>query len=181
MPRPFEEGRGIFLGRSVFIVPSAGPPWPWLVSDGGQRRRDIPSQYRAVAESSFDLQVVEPQEFGLAYLQTAHIGGEGTFYQHTYPFRGYFTKPRLFSVPQICADRDLGSGASSMVETLQVKNGQSASFLDVLQCLGGERNGYLSRSGGAFTDRCTEAKPLDVKPRRHDVPAPCRLPVPGLP
>ena len=35
------------------------------------------------------------------------------------------------SVPKIGADRDLGSGAGSMVETLQVKNGQPAPFLDV--------------------------------------------------
>jgi len=51
--------------------------------------------------------------------------------QHTYPFTGYFSEAGLFSVPKIGADRDLGSGAGSMVETLQVKNGQSAPFLDV--------------------------------------------------
>jgi hypothetical protein len=76
--------------------------------------------------------VAEPQEFGLAYLQAGHIGGEGAFHQHTYPFYGYLAKPGLFSVPQIGADRDLGSGAGSMVETDQVKNGQSAALLDVL-------------------------------------------------
>ena len=82
--------------------------------------------------------MAEPQEFGLAYLQAAHIGGEGAFYQYTYTFYGYFAKPGLFSVPQIGADRNLGSGAGSMVETLQVENGQSAPFLDVFQCLRGE-------------------------------------------
>jgi hypothetical protein len=125
--------------------------------------------------------VVEPQELGLAYLQAANIGSQGAFYQHTYPFYGDLAEPGLFSVPQIGADRDLGSRAGSMVETLQVKNGQPASFLDVLQSLGGERNCYLSRSGRAFTDGCAVTETLDVKPWRHDVPAPSRFPVPGPP
>jgi len=75
--------------------------------------------------------VVKPEEIGLAYPQAAHIWSGGAFDQHTYPFSGYFAEAGLFSVPKIGADRDLGSGAGSMVETLQVKNGQSAPFLDV--------------------------------------------------
>jgi hypothetical protein len=56
---------------------------------------------------------------------------KGAFDQHTYLFSGYFAEAGLFSVPKIGADRDRGSGAGSMVETRQVKNGQSAPFLDV--------------------------------------------------
>ena len=72
--------------------------------------------------------MVEPEEIGLAYPQAAHIWSEGAFDQHKYLFSGYFAEAGLFSVPKIGADRDLGSGAGSMVETLQVKNGQSAPF-----------------------------------------------------
>jgi hypothetical protein len=68
-----------------------------------------------------------------------------------------------------------------MVKTLQVENGQSASFLDVLQGLGGKFDRYLAGIDGAFTDRCTVTKPLNVKPRRHADPAPYRFPVPNPP
>ena len=84
-------------------------------------------------------------------------------------------------MPQIGADRDLGSGTGSMVETDQVENGQSTPFLDVLQGLVGERNDYLGRMTDVIADRCAVTEPLDVKPRRHDVPIPDRFPIPVLP
>ena len=84
-------------------------------------------------------------------------------------------------MPQIGADRDLGSGTGSMVETDQVENGQSTPFLDVLQGPFSERHGYLSRVSDVIADRRAETEPLDVKPRRHDAPTPSRFPVPTLP
>ena len=84
-------------------------------------------------------------------------------------------------MPQIGADRDLGSGTGSMVETDQVENGQSTPFLDVLQGPFSERHGYLGRMSCVIADRCAETEPLDVKPRRHDVPIPNRFPIPVLP
>ena len=68
-----------------------------------------------------------------------------------------------------------------MVEADQVEYGQSAAFLDVLQGLVGERDGYLGRMSCVIADRCAETEPLDVKPRRHDVPIPNRFPIPVLP
>ena len=85
---------------------------------------------------------------------------------------------------KVCADRDLGGGTCSMVQADQIKNRQSASLLDVLQRLGSERNRYLRRIATAivnFSDRPGEPKPLDVKPRRHDVPKPSRFPSPIQP
>ena len=84
-------------------------------------------------------------------------------------------------MPQIGADRDLGSGTGSMVETDQVENGQSAAFLDVLQGPVGERNSYLGLMSDVIADRRAVTEPLDVKPRRHDAPAPSRFPVPVPP
>ena len=68
-----------------------------------------------------------------------------------------------------------------MVETDQVKNGQSAPFLDVLKGAAGERNGYLGRMSDVIADRRAVTEPLDVKPRRHDAPTPSRSPIPVLP
>ncbi len=84
-------------------------------------------------------------------------------------------------MPQIGADRDLGSGTGSMVEADQVKNGQSSAFLDVLQSPVGERDDYLVRMTDVIADRCAVTEPLDVKPRRHDAPTPSRFPIPVLP
>ena len=79
-------------------------------------------------------------------------------------------------MPQVRADRDLGSGARSMVETDQVKNGQSAAFLDVLPGPRSEYDHYLTGVNRASTDRRAIPEPLDIKPRRHDVPTPDRYP-----
>ena len=84
-------------------------------------------------------------------------------------------------MPQIGADRDLGSGTGSMVETDQVENGQSTPFLDVLQGPFSERHVYLARMSDVIADRRIETEPLDVKPRRHDAPTPSRFPVPVPP
>ena len=82
--------------------------------------------------------MVEPEELGLAYLQAAHVGGEGALNQYLDSVRGYLAEPRPFPMTQVGADRYLGSRTGSMVEALQVKNGQTAPFLDVIQGLGGE-------------------------------------------
>ncbi len=68
-----------------------------------------------------------------------------------------------------------------MVEADQVKNGQSAAFLDVLKSPVGERNDYLIRMTNVIADRRAVAEPLDIKPRRHDVPTPGRFPIPVPP
>lgn len=68
----------------------------------------------------------------MANPQAAHVGGKGAFNQNSDAVRGDLAKAGRFFVPQIGADRDLGSGTGSMVETDQVKNGQSAALLDVL-------------------------------------------------
>ena len=61
------------------------------------------------------------------------MGGKGTFNKDFDPVCGDLAKAGRFFVPQVRVDRDLGSRDRSMVETDQVKNGQSAAFLDVLQ------------------------------------------------
>ncbi len=68
-----------------------------------------------------------------------------------------------------------------MVEADQVKNGQSAAFLDVLKGLRGECDRNLAGIDGSFTDGCAVTEPLDVKPRRHDAPTPDRFLIPVLP
>ena len=83
-------------------------------------------------------------------------------------------------MPKVRADRDLGSGTGSMIETLQVKNGQVPSFLNVLQGVRTERNFYFAMIYGTVVYRSAVAEPLDVKPRRHDVPTRGRFPIPGL-
>ncbi len=112
-------------------------------------------------------------------MQAAHIRGKGAFNQNFDPVCGDLAKAGRFFVPQIGADRDLGSGAGSMVETDQVKNGQSAASLDVIQGPIGERYGYLVRMTDVIADRRAVAEPLDVKPRRHDDPEPNRFPIPA--
>lgn len=68
-----------------------------------------------------------------------------------------------------------------MVEADQVENGQSAAFLDVRQGLVSERDSYLGRMTDIIADRRAVTEPLDIKPRRHDAPAPDRFPIPVLP
>ena len=68
-----------------------------------------------------------------------------------------------------------------MVEADQVKNGQSAALLDVLQGPVGKRDSYLVRITDVIADRRAITEPLDVKPRRHDAPTPDRFPIPVLP
>ncbi len=68
-----------------------------------------------------------------------------------------------------------------MVEADQVKNSQSAAFLDMLQCSVGERDSYLVRMTDVIADRRAVTEPLDVKPRRHDAQTPDRFLIPVLP
>ena len=68
-------------------------------------------------------------------------------------------------MPKVRADRDLGSGTGSMIETLQVKNGQVPSFLNVLQGVRAERNFYFAMIYGTVACRPAVAEPLDIKPR----------------
>ena len=71
-----------------------------------------------------------------------------------------------------------------MVQADQIKNGQPASFLDVFQSLGRERNRYIGRPSVVipkFSDRLAEPEALDVKPRRHVVPTPRRYQIPAPP
>ena len=109
------------------------------------------------------------------------IWGKGAFDQHFRPVRGDLSEPGCFAGFQIGADRDLGGGTGSMVQTDQIKNGQSPSFPDVLQSIGGERDHYLGRPFLAFTNRPAEPEPLNVKPRRHAAPTLGRYPFPGPP
>jgi hypothetical protein len=62
--------------------------------------------------------VAEPEELGLAYLQTAEIRNEGAFHQYFDPFCGDLTKTGGLPVSHIGADRNLGSRAGSIIETL---------------------------------------------------------------
>ena len=62
--------------------------------------------------------------------------------RHQLPFRH---APNIRPYPEkVCADRDFGSGIGSMIKTLQVKNGQVPSFLNVLQGVRAERNFYFA-------------------------------------
>ena len=83
-------------------------------------------------------------------------------------------------MPKVRADLDPGSGTGSMIETLQVKNGQVPSFLNMLEGVRAERNFYFAMIYGTVVYRSAVAEPLDVKPRRHDVPTRGRFPIPGL-
>ena len=72
------------------------------------------------------------------------MGGKGTFNKDFDPVCGDLAKAGRFFVPQVRVDRDLGSRDRSMVETDQVKNGQSAAFLDVLPGPRSECDHYLA-------------------------------------
>ena len=183
-PRKTRRPRGVFLrgllswsiDLGIGDVPSTGPPRPGLVAHRGQRRRHLPSENGAVPQPGFNLQEAEPQDLVGAYLQAMHIWSKGPFDQHSGPFRGNFSETRCFSGIQVGSDRDLGGGTGSMVQTDQIKNGQSPSLPDVLQGIGRERDRYPGRPSLAVTDRLAEPEPLNVKPRRHAAPTLGRYP-----
>ena len=68
-----------------------------------------------------------------------------------------------------------------MVQADQIDNGQPATFLDMFQGLGRERDRYLGRPSLIilrFSDGAAEPEALNVKPRRHAAPTQCRFPFP---
>lgn len=164
----------------MFQRESPGPPRPGLVAHRLQRWGNFAAHYLAVAEESFYLQITEPQKFIGADTDTPQIRSKGALNKYSDAFRWNLAKQGWIARPKIRADRDLGSGASSMIQTAQLYNRQSALFLDVLQGLGCERNCYVGRpsSGSGCCDRLAKPQFLDVKPRRHDVPALTRFPSP---
>ena len=162
-------------------VRSPGPPRPRLIAHRGQRGRHFAAQGGAITEPGFDLQATEPQKLEGADLQTPQIRSKGAFNQHSDAVRGDLAEPGRCAAPKVGADRDLGGGTGSMVQADQIDDCQSTPFLHVLRSLCGKRNRYLRRPSTVmvkFPDRLGKPKPLDVKPRRHDVPKPSRFPSP---
>lgn len=162
-------------------VRSPGPPRPRLIAHRGQRRRHFAAQGGAITEPGFDLQATEPQKLEEADPQTPQIRSKGAFNQHPDAVRGDLAEPGRFAAPKVGADRDLGGGTGSMVQADQIDDGQPASFLDMFQGLGRERDRYLGRPSSAvlrFYDGPGEPEALDVKPRRHGAPTRCRFPFP---
>ena len=155
-----------------------------MIAHRRQRRRHFPSQGGAIAEAGFDLQETEPKELEGVDPQTPQIRSKGAFNKHLDTIRRDLAEPGWLALSQVGAHRDLGGGTGSMVQADQIKNGQPTSFPDVLQGLVGERDrdsGRLSVFVLRFSDRLAEPEALDVKPRRHDDPTPCRFPFPVPP
>lgn len=64
-------------------------------------------------------------------MQAANIRSKGALNQYFYPVGRDLMKAGFLPVRKVGADRDLGSGTGSMVEALQIKDGQSAPALYV--------------------------------------------------